>query len=131
MPNSVSGTYLIDWNSNKKTDYKVIQPEPINGGALPENYIALELNKNKAAVGETIKATVRVNNIKNLAGYQVNIVYDPNVLQPIDPVTGAPFTTRSTFANCELLNNDEYGPTNITAHDLTKGALISREDTHT
>jgi len=78
---------LIDWNSNKKTDYKVIQPEPINGGALPENYIALELNKNKAAVGETIKATVRVNNIKNLAGYQVNIVYDPNVLQPIDPVT--------------------------------------------
>lgn len=123
MPNSVSGTYLIDWNSNKKTDYKVIQPEPINGGALPENYIALELNKNKAAVGETIKATVRVNNIKNLAGYQVNIVYDPNVLQPIDPVTGAPFTTRSTFANCELLNNDEYGPTNITAHDLTKGVL--------
>jgi len=107
MPNSVSGTYLIDWNSNKKTDYKVIQPEPINGGALPENYIALELNKNKAAVGETIKATVRVNNIKNLAGYQVNIVYDPNVLQPIDPVTGAPFTTRSTLqtVNCSTTMN--------------------------
>jgi len=69
MPNSVSGTYLIDWNSNKKTDYKVIQPNQ-STRALPENYIALELNKNKAAVGETIKATVRVNNIKNLAGYQ-------------------------------------------------------------
>jgi len=84
------GTYLIDWNGNKKTDYKVIQPEPVNADAVSSgSYIKLEFDKNTASVGEIIRATVKVNNVKNLAGYQICIKYDPNVLQPVNPNTGS------------------------------------------
>ncbi len=124
MPGSISGTYLFDWYGELKSDYEVIQPEPINdSGVVANSYIALDLDKNKAAVGELIKATVRVNNVKNLSGYQVNIVYDPNVLQPVNSKTGVEYSKRTAFENSKLLQNSEYSPTNITSHDLTKGVL--------
>lgn len=123
MPKSTSGTYLFDWYGGTISDYEVIQPAPINGNVVSGSYISLDLDKNNASVGEIVKATVRVKDIENFAGYQVNIAYDPNMLQPVNSVTGAPYSTRSTFENSKLFSNSEYGPTNITAHDLTKGFL--------
>jgi len=103
---------LIDWNGNKKTDYKVIQPEPVNADAVSSgSYIKLEFDKNTASVGEIIRATVKVNNVKNLAGYQICIKYDPNVLQPVNPNTG------------ELIVKQEYGSTSMAAHRLSNGIL--------
>jgi len=37
----------------------------------------MELDKTKVKEGDVIIATIRVNNIKNLAGYQIGIKYDP------------------------------------------------------
>jgi len=89
MPSSVLGTYLFDWNGDTITGYKVVNPgvikissstvttpsptptttptstpKPTNPVST-DSYIKLELDKNTAAVGEIIKATVKVNNIKS------------------------------------------------------------------
>jgi len=58
-----------------------------------------------------------------LAGYQINIKYDPNVLQPVNPYTGAEYTSKTPLANGELIVNSEYGATSMVVHDLTKGVL--------
>jgi len=42
-----------------------------------------------------------------LAGYQINIKYDPNVLQPVNPYTGAEYTSKTPLANGELIVNSE------------------------
>jgi hypothetical protein len=125
MPGSITGTILFDWNGAQVSGYEVIQPGTINGGGSGGgSYIALELDKNTADVGDIIKATVKVNNIDNLAGYQVNIKYDSNVLQPINLENGSSsFTKRTNFASKGLLTNSSYGPTDISLHDLTAGAL--------
>jgi len=39
--------------------------------------IELKFDRNKGEVGDILIGTVRINNIKNFAGFQVNIVYDP------------------------------------------------------
>ena len=125
MPDSVTGTILFDWNGSQVSGYEVVQSDIINGGggSVGSSYIALELDKNNADVGEIIKATVKVNNIDQLAGYQVNIKYDPNVLQPINLETGAAFTKRTNFAYKELFMNSSYSPTDISLHNLTTGVL--------
>lgn len=125
MPGSVTGTILFDWNGSQVSGYEVVQSDIINGGggSVGSSYIALELDKNNADVGEIIKATVKVNNIDQLAGYQVNIKYDPNVLQPINLETGAAFTKRTNFAYKELFMNSSYSPTDISLHNLTTGVL--------
>ncbi|HOM01738.1 MAG TPA: cohesin domain-containing protein [Acetivibrio sp.] len=124
MPGSISGTYLLDWNASKKSDYKVIQPEPINAGAVSTgSYVKLEFNKSNAEVGEIINATVKVNSIKELAGYQICIKYDPNVLQPVNPTTGAAYSARTSLANGELILNSRYGSTSVASHNLSNGIL--------
>jgi len=49
--------------------------------------ISLELDKTTASVGEIIKASLKINNIKNFAGYQVRLRYNPEVLQAVDANT--------------------------------------------
>jgi len=46
-------------------------------------------------VGDVIVATVKAKNMTSMAGIQVNIKYDPEVLQAIDPATGKPFYRRN------------------------------------
>ena len=43
--------------------------------ANSQSNVILEFDKTEAEVGEIVKAKVKLNNIKNLAGYQVNISY--------------------------------------------------------
>lgn len=52
------------------------------------SYIKIELDKTKAGVGDIIEASLMINNIDEFASYNVNIKYDPTVLQPAIPSTG-------------------------------------------
>lgn len=127
MPGGIKGTVLFDWNGDKITNYDVIQSEKINSGSNgsndSESYLALELDKTSAEVGEIIKATLKVNNIDNFLGYQVNIKYDPNVLQPINLADGSALGVRGGLANKELITNSSFRPTEISMHDLRNGIL--------
>lgn len=151
MPNGINGTMLFDWYGDRiKSGYTVIQPAEINAGAvptitvapsktpvvtptstktatptptqMPSNYITVDFDKTTAAVGETITATVRVNKISNFSGYQLNLKYDPAVLQPIKS-SGASYTNSSIPAAGTLIANSDYGPVIAVSHNLTSGLL--------
>jgi len=66
MPGAKEGTLLFDWDAETITEH-----------------IALELDKTKVKVGDVIVATVKAKNMTSMAGIQVNIKYDPEVLQAI------------------------------------------------
>ena len=59
----------------------------VNAKSTEENYLS-ELDKNKAQVGEIILAKVNVYDIGNLAGFQINIKYDPEILEPVTLIQG-------------------------------------------
>jgi hypothetical protein len=51
---------------------------------VSQNYITMSFDTTEiTAVGQVILATLEVNNIRNLAGFQANLQYDPEVLQPV------------------------------------------------
>lgn len=53
-----------------------------SSGVSSQSSISLVIDKISAKIGETITAEIKVENILNFYGYQVNIKYDPLVLQP-------------------------------------------------
>ncbi|NMB34026.1 MAG: cellulosome anchor protein [Clostridium sp.] len=131
MLKGIMGTLLFDWNGKIKTDYRVINPGIIKINKSPhgptpsedDSYIMLDLDRNNAVVGDIISAKVKVNNIKNFARYQINIKYDPEVLEPIDPNLGTVFTKRTPLKNGNILLNEDYLLAEITVNDLDKGIL--------
>ena len=115
MPNGTTGTLLFDWDGNRISGYEVVQPEEIviteEGGTSGK--IEMELDKTTAKVGDIITVSLKVEDITHFAGYQVNIKYDPEMLEVIDPVPQAG----------EILNNKEYGSVDQSANDPEKGLL--------
>jgi len=85
--------------------------------------IEMVLDKTEVHVGDVITATIKVNNIRKLAGYQLNIKFDPEVLQPVDPATGEEFTDKSMPVNRVLLTNSKYGPTPVAGNDIKAGII--------
>nr|2B59_A Chain A, COG1196: Chromosome segregation ATPases [Acetivibrio thermocellus ATCC 27405]4FL4_B Chain B, Scaffolding dockerin binding protein A [Acetivibrio thermocellus]4FL4_E Chain E, Scaffolding dockerin binding protein A [Acetivibrio thermocellus]4FL4_H Chain H, Scaffolding dockerin binding protein A [Acetivibrio thermocellus]4FL4_K Chain K, Scaffolding dockerin binding protein A [Acetivibrio thermocellus] len=85
--------------------------------------IELKFDRNKGEVGDILIGTVRINNIKNFAGFQVNIVYDPKVLMAVDPETGKEFTSSTFPPGRTVLKNNAYGPIQIADNDPEKGIL--------
>ena len=86
-------------------------------------YIKIELDKTKADLGEIITATIKVNDITNFGGYQVNIKYDPAKLQAIDLKNNKPFDTDSLPANGTILANEEFGILRVPANDIDSGII--------
>ena len=87
------------------------------------SYITIDLDKTEATVGDVIVATVRVNEIKNLSGYQVNIKYDPEVLKAVDPITKNAYTNKTLPLNGELLINDDYSVLARAESNVSEGIL--------
>lgn len=85
--------------------------------------IKIELDKTSAAVGDIIKASIVVDNVKGFVGYQVNIKYDPTVLEAVNTETGAVFTDTTVPQSGTILNNSEYGPLPIASHNISQGNL--------
>jgi len=52
-----------------------VTEEPVPS-ELPDSYVIMELDKTKVKVGDIITATIKIENMKNFAGYQLNIKYD-------------------------------------------------------
>ena len=75
--------------------------------------IKMELDKTKAKVGDIITVALKVEDITNFAGYQVNIKYDPEMLEVLDPIPQAG----------EILNNKDYGSQVASDNDAEKGLL--------
>ncbi|WP_279379047.1 cohesin domain-containing protein [Acetivibrio straminisolvens] len=61
--------------------------------------------------------------MKNFGGFQVNIKYDPKMLQAVDPQTKNAFTARTMPTGATILINDEYQPMYFVANDISKGIL--------
>lgn len=85
-----------------------------------ESNVIFEIDKTEANVGEIIRATVKVNNIKNLSGYQINIDYDPDIVKVVNPDTGS---EDSVIVIGDLINNPEYGAIPAVSNDNKKGLL--------
>ncbi len=85
--------------------------------------IKIELDKTSAEVGDVIKASVVVDNISGFAGYQVNIKYDPSVLEAVNPETGTAFTNSTNPQSGTILNNSTYGALPVASNTISQGIL--------
>ncbi|NLP14713.1 MAG: cell surface protein [Clostridium sp.] len=85
--------------------------------------ITMDIDKTNAGVGDIIVVSVKVENITGLATYQVNIKYDPEVLQAVDPVTKIAFG-RKTFPDYGTVNvNNDYKPFRLAENDIDMGII--------
>ncbi|HEY9061610.1 MAG TPA: stalk domain-containing protein [Pseudobacteroides sp.] len=88
---------------------------------MPEIYITLD--KAVAEVGDLVKATINVKDFYGFAGYQINLKYDPEVLQPIDTTTNGAFSDQSLPDEGTLLKG-KFSPVNMPAiPDKDKGTI--------
>ncbi len=85
--------------------------------------ISIELDKTEAKVGEVIKATLKINNIKDFSGYQVNLRYNPAVLEAIDPATNNNFEQSTNPGGNDILLNQSYNPLPIADNIPSDGLL--------
>ncbi|NMB33448.1 MAG: hypothetical protein GX992_04310 [Clostridium sp.] len=85
--------------------------------------IAMELDKTRVAVGDIVTATITVNGVENFSAYQVNIKYDPKMLQAIDIATGSPYKAGTFPDNGTILINGRYDPVQAVANDVKNGIL--------
>lgn len=88
-----------------------------------QSAISLEFDKTKASVGEVIKASLKINNIKNFGGYEVRLRYNPEVLQAVDANTGSPLEDKTPPAKGDLLQNASFSPFGLTNSVIKDGIL--------
>ncbi len=88
------------------------------------NYITLDFDKTKADVGDIIKASVRIDGSNIIAGYQICITYDPEVLQAVNPDTGKAYNSNTKPLPGNILINEEYKVLTVAINDINKGVLI-------
>jgi len=93
--------------------------------------ISMELDKTKANIGDIIIATIRIDNINNFSGYQLNIKYDPSYLQAVNPLTGEPIKKRTMPAvnGTVLLKRDQYSITEVGYANLTEYRKSGKPET--
>lgn len=84
---------------------------------------SMEFDKKFANVGEIVTATIKVDNIDSIAGFQANIVFDPKVLQVVNPDTGDIYTSNTLPTEGNILVNSDYQNFYLASHDLKKGIL--------
>ncbi|MDQ2085000.1 S-layer homology domain-containing protein [Herbivorax sp. ANBcel31] len=88
--------------------------------ANTDSDVILELDRTEVEVGEVVRATVRINNVENFAGYQLNIGYDPDVVEVVNPDTGE---DSPSVVIGDLVNESEYGILPVISNDSEKGLL--------
>ncbi len=130
MPGALSGTALFTCGSTSPLDnYQVIEKSRFDIISLPtptvpsSSKISLITDKTSVYVGDIIKAVVRVDDVKGFVGYQVNLKYNPELLQPVDPNTGEPFTRLTAISGYDILCNENYSPVSQKLYDFEKGIL--------
>jgi subtilisin family serine protease len=84
--------------------------------------VKIDFDKTSAAVGEIITATLSVDSIDNFAGYQVNLKYDPEVIQPVDDSL-QPYSEDTKPTGTTVINNSNYSPVSYALNDLSTGTI--------
>jgi len=84
--------------------------------------VKIDFDKMAAPVGDIIAATLKVDKISNFAGYQVNLKYDPEVIQPVDDNL-QPYSTSTKPISGSILINSDYSPFSYAVNDIQKGIL--------
>jgi len=84
--------------------------------------VKIEFDKTNASIGDIITARIKVKNIRNLSGYQVNLKYDPQVLDPVDNFL-VPYKTSTVPEPGDILINQNYQPFENALNDFDKGIL--------
>ncbi|HPT91597.1 MAG TPA: cohesin domain-containing protein, partial [Acetivibrio sp.] len=124
MPGAKEGTFFFDWDGKTIVNYEVKQPASITVKSEPTNsYVKMELDKTEVAVGDVITATIEVNEMPNLGSYQLNIKYDPTVLQAIDVETGEAFEEGTFPKGGTVLVNKAYGVKSAAANEVGSGII--------
>jgi hypothetical protein len=97
----------------------------VSADTVEKGSLTLSVDKTVAGQGDIITATLSINNIKNFAGYQANIKYDPTVLQPIIPFGDdfLPYLNLTTVETGTLLVNTKFNPLDVVFHDVDVGIL--------
>jgi len=91
--------------------------------ASGDSYITIEFDKTTVKLGDIITATVVISNIPKFSGYQVNIKFDPEVLQAVNPITGEAYKNTTLPLAGELLNDSDFFAFPQVKHDLDNGVL--------
>jgi len=91
---------------------------PQSQSTISMNFDTTQIN----AVGQVICATLQVNNISGLDGYQAYIQYDPQVLQPVTS-SGRAYSGATQPESGTLFQNSNYSPVSIAINDITNGRL--------
>ncbi len=86
--------------------------------------IAIELDKTDAKVGDLIKASIKINNIENFSGYQVNLRYNPQVLEAVNPESGEKYNEKTVPGNNDILLNDSFSPISL-VDNLPSGGILN------
>ncbi len=86
-------------------------------------YITMEFDKTKAKVGEIVRVSIKINDIDNFCGCQVNISYDKNCLEAVNPDTGVAYNDSSKPLSGTLLVNEDFAPFKISKFDTKNGRL--------
>jgi hypothetical protein len=79
-----------------------------------------------SSTNEIITVSLEIKDVPNFAGYKVNLLYDPAVLQPVkvdETGTVTPYEPWTFADNGTLLVNPVYTPFQGANHDLVKGTL--------
>lgn len=87
------------------------------------SYVTIELDRTEASVGDIIKASVMVNNIPNLAGFQVNIKFDPSVLEAVEADKKTPYTKNTIPQEGTIIVSNTYGAIPTASHNLSEGII--------
>lgn len=115
-----AGSYFIKiysyWGSSENQSYRLSINDETKG------IIKIDFDKTSANVDEIITATLKVDNINNFAGYQVNLKYDPQVVIPVDSYL-LPYNYYTTPESGNILANKNYIPFSQAFNDLERGLL--------
>jgi subtilisin family serine protease len=119
MSQLTAGTYFVrvtSWSGSSETRKYML------GIKQNPGTVSMTFDKTTAAVDEIITATIRVDNISELAGYQVNLIYDPEVVQPVkDDLSD--YGESTVPSGREILLDDDYWPLTMASNDLHNGSL--------
>lgn len=114
-------------NSGNNDEDTPIQTSVVADNGRPADHlgtgIRIVMDRNTAKKGEIITANVTLNNIEKLAGYQVNIKYDPSILQAVDPDSGEPLTNTQMPGDGDILVNSDYNIIPLVSNSVENGVI--------
>ena len=123
-PTSISTATRTNTPTDIPADTPTNTPEvtptstPLEGGR-----ITLNLDRTAARAGEIITAVLEVSDIHNIGGYQVNLRYNPLVLQPVDSSSLSPFGSRTNPVPGSLMAGRNCEAFFVASNDTVQGTL--------